>query len=197
MRIDDPITAELVATPSQTVGPFFAICLPRMTIDNLAAPGVAGQKVTIRGHVLDADRKPVFDALIETWQANSYGKYAHPEDTQAKPVETGFKGFGRVSTDDDGAFSFTTIKPGAVPGPDGATQAPHIVVTFFSRGMLIHLYTRIYFPDEPANANDPVLKLVPEDRRSTLIAKRVPGSQDVFEWNVIMQGEGETVFFEC
>ena len=186
----------LRATGSQTVGPFFHLGLTSLKNDNLAAPGVAGEKVIIQGRVLDGDGKPVTDALIEIWQANSLGQYAHPEDPQAKAVEPGFTGFGRIPTDKDGGFRFTTIKPGRVPGSGDTLQAPHIVVTVFARGLLKHLLTRIYFPDEPSNSEDAVLGLVPPERQSTLIPKRIPGPENVLEWNVVLQGDGETVFFD-
>ena len=184
----------LRATTSQTAGPFFSIGLERLNCAELAGPGVAGERVTVEGRVLDADGVGVPDAIIELWQANSYGKYAHPDDQQDKPVEAGFQGYGRIPTDEDGKFRFTTIKPGAVPGPDGKLQAPHIAVSVFMRGLLRRLVTRIYFPDEPRNERDPVLMLVPAARRSTLIARRKGPA--AMEWDVILQGEGETVFFD-
>jgi protocatechuate 3,4-dioxygenase alpha subunit len=186
----------LQATTSQTVGPYFAIGLTRLKRDDLAGPGVAGERLTIEGRVLDGDANPVPDALIELWQANSHGKYAHPEDSQQKPLEPGFTGFGRVPADDQGRFRFTTIKPGPVPGPDGRLQAPHIAVSVFARGLQRRLVTRIYFPGDPANASDYALDRVAPERRGTLIAKKgnEPGR---LEWNVILQGAGETVFFDC
>ena len=187
----------LRATTSQTVGPFFTIGLTRMNRSEMAEPGVSGERVTIEGRVLDGDGAPVPDALIEIWQANAYGKYAHPEDRQDKPIEAGFLGYGRVATDDSGRFSFTTIKPGAVPGPDGKMQAPHLAVSVFMRGLLKRLVTRIYFPDEAGNEGDFVLSLVEAARRGTLIARAVPGRAGVLEWNAVMQGVGETVFFDC
>ena len=187
----------LRATTSQTVGPFFTIGLTRMNRSELAGPGVSGEHVTIEGRVVDGDGALIPDAVIEIWQANSFGKYAHPEDLQDKPLEAGFWGYGRVPTDDRGRFSFTTIKPGAVPGPDGKMQAPHLAVSVFMRGLLKRLVTRIYFPDEAGNAGDFVLNLVEASRRETLIARPVPGKAGVLEWNVVMQGEGETVFFDC
>ncbi len=187
----------LRATASQTVGPFFHVGLGWLTIEKLAGPGVSGERVTIEGRVLDGDGKPVPDAMIEIWQANAHGKYAHLEDNQDKPREPGFKGFGRVATDDDGAFRFTTIKPGRVPGPAGQLQAPHIVVSVFMRGLLKHLVTRLYFPDEPSNADDPILNRIEPTRRATLIAKKVGGRDGVVVWNVILQGDGETVFFDA
>lgn len=188
----------LRATASQTVGPFFSIGFDWMNCDHLAESGVSGEPVTIRGRVLDGDGQPVPDAVIEVWQANAHGKYAHPEDTQDKPIEAGFRGFGRISTDAEGNFHFSTIKPGRVPGPDGQDQAPHIAVSVFARGLLKRLVTRIYFPDEPSNTEDFALKMVDPERRPTLIAKKTTGRQDgTLEWNVILQGPGETVFFDC
>lgn len=187
----------LRATTSQTVGPFFCIGLDRLNCAELAGPGVAGERVTIEGRVLDADGVGVPDAVIELWQANSHGKYAHPEDTQDKPVDAGFQGYGRIPTDDDGKFRFTTIKPGAVPGPDGQLQAPHIAVSVFMRGLLRRVVTRIYFPDEARNAGDFALGVVEAERRGTLIARKVAGVEGLLKWDVIMQGPGETVFFDC
>jgi protocatechuate 3,4-dioxygenase alpha subunit len=184
-------------TTSQTVGPFFSIGLTRMKHDDLVSAGTSGERVIIEGRVLDGDGKPVPDAIIEIWQANSYGKYAHPEDQQDKPVEPSFSGYGRVPTDDDGKFRFTTIKPGPVPDLDGKLQAPHIVVSVFARGLLRRLVTRIYFPDEPANAADFVLNLVEASRRETLIAKKIAGASGTLKWDVVLQGPNETVFFDC
>jgi len=187
---------KLTTTGSQTVGPYFHIGLSRMLIPVVAGPEVEGTRVTIKGRVFDADQKPIPDALLETWQANAEGKYAHPDDTQDKPLRKGFLGFGRVATDDEGSFSLTTIKPGRVPGPGGRLQAPHIEVAVSMRGLLRHLVTRIYFPGEPSNGGDSVLLSVGEDRRATLIAKSVSGQADILEWNVHCAGENETAFFE-
>lgn len=186
----------LQATTSQTVGPFFSIGLTRMEKVNLAGPEVSGERVTFAGRVLDGDGTPVPDAILEIWQANSYGKYAHPEDEQRKPLEPGFEGYGRIPVDEAGRFYFTTIKPGTIPGLNGTTQAPHIAVSVFMRGLLRRLVTRIYFPDEAANANDFVLSLVEPERRATLIAKRDAKAAGTLEWNVILQGLEETVFFD-
>lgn len=180
-------------TASQTVGPYLRIGLEPMTITEIAGPETPGEPIVIRGRVLDGDGKPVNDALIEVWQANAEGKYADPADTQEKPLTPGFLGFGRSPTDDEGVFHFTTIKPGPVSAPDGALQAPHMVVVVFMRGLLRHLVTRLYFPGEPANEADPVLRLVPLERRGTLIARPVAGG--VLEWNIHLQGSDETVFF--
>ena len=170
--------------------------------DNLAGPGVAGEPVEVIGQILDGDGKPVPDGVIEIWQANSHGKYAHSEDLQEKPLDKGFIGFGRVATDLDGKFRFTTIKPGPVPGPDGpdgnlTSQAPHLAISVFTRGLLRRLVTRMYFPDEPANTNDFVLALVDPSRRSTLIAEKTAEASHTLKWNVVLQGHNETVFFDC
>jgi protocatechuate 3,4-dioxygenase alpha subunit len=190
----------LQMTASQTVGPFLHIGFDPLTIENLAPEGVAGERIVIEGRLFDGTGNPVPDGVIEVWQANSHGKYAHPEDKRDLPLEPGFRGFGRVPTDDKGGFRITTVKPGRVPGPGGKLQAPHIVVSVFSRGLIKRLATRIYFPDEAANAEDSVLSQVPADRRSTLIARRVAGRDGVLEWNVVIQGDvngqGETVFFD-
>jgi protocatechuate 3,4-dioxygenase, alpha subunit len=187
----------LPATTSQTVGPFFRIGFKWLYVDNLAGEGARGDKVEISGRVLDADGQPIPDAMLELWQANAHGKYAHPDDAQEKSADPAFSGFGRIPTEEDGTFRFTTIKPGQVPGPNGKLQAPHIVVSVFMRGLLRRLVTRIYFPDEPSNHDDFALNLVEPDRRSTLIARKSTTGGAQFEWNIIMQGPDETVFFDC
>ncbi len=184
----------LQATTSQTVGPYFKIGLQWLNRSPLAAGPGAGERVTIRGRVLDGDGAPVPDALLEIWQANRHGKYAHPEDWQEKPLEPGFAGFGRIPTDNAGRFQIETIKPGPVPGPNDSEQAPHLVISVFMRGLLKRLVTRMYFPNDAGNGNDPILKLVDEERRSTLIANAATGGY--LEWNVVLQGTHETVFFD-
>ena len=186
----------LTATPSQTVGPFFSIGLDPLGVENLAAPGVSGQRIAIAGRVLDGDGIPVPDAVLEIWQANAHGKYAHPQDQPPQKFAGDFAGYGRVSTNDVGEFRFTTIKPGPVPGPKGQMQAPHLLVSIFMRGLLNRLVTRIYFPDEPANDSDFVLSLLEESRRPTLIARRTNSASEL-EWDVVLQGADETVFFDC
>ena len=180
----------LPVTPSQTVGPFLRIGLDWLNTTELACGDATAERITIEGRVLDADGAPVPDALLEFWQASPQGHYA-----QESPSPQ-FRGFGRVPTDDDGGFRFTTVKPGRVPAPDGTLQAPHIVVTIFMRGLLRHLVSRIYFPDEAANADDMVLKLVPQERRRTLIARRAETGDARLTWNVVLQGTDETVFFD-
>jgi protocatechuate 3,4-dioxygenase alpha subunit len=195
----------LRATTWQTVGPFFKIGLAWLYREDLAGADVHGERIEITGRVLDADGNTVPDAVLELWQANSHGKYAHPEDGQNKPMDSGFSGFGRIATDDQGRFRFTTIRPGQVPAPEisgkAATawaplQAPHINVSVCTRGLLRRLVTRIYFPDESANATDFALLKVDPARRSTLIAKRLANSPSKFEWDLVLQGPHETVFFD-
>jgi protocatechuate 3,4-dioxygenase, alpha subunit len=199
-------------TPSQTVGPFFAYGLtPKGRCDwdpngsyawknsiesNLVTPDASGTRIRIEGIVYDGDNLPINDCMIEIWQADSQGRYADPRASGTLP-NTQFKGFGRSATDKAGVFAFDTIKPGHVAGPGGKPQAPHIVVCIFSRGMIRQVYTRLYFDDEPANATDPILTVVPADRRGTLIAKKQPGSDPVlYRFNIRVQGGDETVFFD-
>ena len=191
------LSKSLQATTSQTVGPFFSIGLTRLRCDKLVGPRVSGERVSIEGRVLDGAGQPVPDAILELWQANSQGKYAHPDDRQNKPLDAEFSGFGRIPTDANGCFRFTTIKPGPVPGPENKPQAPHIVVSVFARGLLRRLVTRIYFPDERANGDDFALNLVPAKRRPTLIAGKIPGREGTLAWDVRLQGPQETVFFDC
>lgn len=188
-------------TPSQTVGPFFHYGLtpgeayshvPVSADGHVAAPGTPGEKIVLTGRVIDGAGEPVPDAMIEIWQADADGRYAHPRDGRARSSNS-FLGFGRSDTTADGTYRFVTVKPGRAPGPGGAEQAPHILVAVFGRGMLKQLFTRIYFEDEPSNADDAVLALVPADRRSTLIARRDGHS---FILDIRLQGEGETVFFD-
>jgi protocatechuate 3,4-dioxygenase, alpha subunit len=186
----------LTATPSQTVGPFFSIGLDPLRAENLASAGVSGERVAIVGRVLDGDGLPVPDAVLEIWQANPHGKYAQAQDHQDTTAAREFCEFGRVPTNDAGEFRFTTLKPGPVPGPEGRMQAPHLAVSIFMRGLLNRLVTRIYFPDDSANANDFILNLVERSRRPTLIARRTSLPSQL-EWNVILQGADETVFFDC
>ena len=185
----------LLTTPSQTVGPYLRIGFTALAVDAIAPSGAPGEHVTIEGRVTDGDGKPVSDAVLEVWQADADGKYVHAGHGTTSGAGK-FRGFGRILTDAEGAFRFTTIKPGPVAGPKGAMQAPHLVVTVFMRGLLKHLLTRIYFPDDPGNAGDPILLLVPAERRATLIAKRSPQAKAMLQWNLVVQGENETVFFD-
>ena len=200
--MSDALNKPAGITPSQTVGPYFAYGLtPRADYPwrdafaaPVATPDAEGTRIRLTGRVFDGDGTPVPDAMIEIWQADASGRYAHPRDDRAR-ANSSFKGFGRCGADKSGGFAFETIMPGAVPGPGGKQQAPHIVVCVFARGMLRHLYTRIYFPDHTAaNATDPVLNLVPADRRATLIAKGAGSSAYTFD--IRIQGADETVFFD-
>ncbi len=182
-------------TPSQTVGPFFHLDLPFEGGEVLVNAKTKGERIRLEGRVTDGDGKPLDDALIEIWQANSEGRYDHPEDTQNKPVDSEFHGWGRAPTDANGVYRFQTIRPGPVPGPGNTLQAPHINVTVFARGMLRHLITRIYFEGEALNADDPILSRVADARRGTLIARRKNGDASVYKFDIVLQGENETVFF--
>jgi protocatechuate 3,4-dioxygenase alpha subunit len=146
--------------------------------------------VSVHGRVLDGEGEPVPDALVELWQANAHGRYRHPEDVGPQPLDPAFQGHGRVATDAQGRFRFTTVKP----GPCGA-QAPHIAVSVFARGLMKRLVTRLYFPGDPRNATDSALALVEPERRATLVAAPQPDGS--LQWDVRLQGERETVFFEC
>jgi protocatechuate 3,4-dioxygenase alpha subunit len=185
-------------TGSQTVGPFFEPCLLREdTLRNtLITVDTIGEKIRIEGRVLDADGLAVPDAMVEIWQANAYGRYSHATDSRDVPLDPTFLGFGRSGTDEHGTYWFETIKPGSVPFNDKQMQAPHIAVTVFSRGLLNHLVTRLYFEDEPANAADPILQCVPKERWGTLLAKRESGDDPiVYRFDIILQGADETAFF--
>lgn len=209
----------LAQTPWQTVGPFFHYALPaRGEADLMARRGeagaradliaeghdrlgatsnqgvAAGETIEIFGQVFDAAGQPTPDALVEIWQANAAGRFASAADPREElPIDPNFTGFGRCATDATGGFRFRTQKPGRIPGPGNSLQAPHIAVCILGRGILKRLVTRIYFENEPSNADDPILAFVPEARRSTLLARR---SGDTWRFDVRLQGEAETVFFE-
>jgi protocatechuate 3,4-dioxygenase alpha subunit len=179
-------------TPSQTVGPFFAIGLPWPDGPEVVPETFYGA-IRIGGRVLDGAGEPVPDALVETWQASPGGRFDHPDDPRG--AVGGFRGFGRCATDAEGRWHVVTLKPGPVPGVDGTTQAPHIDVSVFARGLLNRVVTRIYFEDEEdANARDPLLAALAADpRRETLFA-RLDGF-DSYRFDIVLQGAGETVFF--
>jgi protocatechuate 3,4-dioxygenase alpha subunit len=181
-------------TPSQTVGPYFAICLPYEG-GNLIVPEDTPGAVTITGTIYDSHGDIVPDHLIEFWQPDGDGRFADIHGYGEQSTLQGFRGFGRSGVEDgDGAYEMVTIKPGRVPGPNGRLQAPHIDVTLFARGMLHRVVTRIYFDDEPdANALDPVLATVPAARRQTLLAQPTDAG---YGFDIHLQGPGETVFFD-
>ena len=191
-------------TPSQTVGPYFAYGLTSngkydwndAFSNNLVTADTSGERVRVEGRVFDGDGQPMPDCMLEIWQADAQGRFSDPQDKRALP-NSSFKGFGRTGTDANGGYAFDTIKPGIVPDPDGKPQAPHILLAVFARGMLLHLYTRIYFSGEAGNATDPVLALVPVDRRATLIAQPANcNGNAVYRLDIHLQGENETVFFD-
>lgn len=180
-----------MSTPSQTVGPYLSIGLPWDDGPEVVPEGTPGA-VVLRGVIRDGNGDPVPDAMIETWQADADGRFDHPDDPRGRVA--GFRGFGRCPTDEQGRWSIRTVVPGAVPGSGGAPQAPHIDVSVLGRGMLHRVVTRIYFPEHAeAHATDEVLNAVPEERRDTLIAVR---EGDGYRFDVRLQGDGETVFFE-
>jgi protocatechuate 3,4-dioxygenase, alpha subunit len=183
-------------TPSQTVGPYFSMRLPWTDGPYVVPAGTPGA-LTIYGRLYDGAGDRIPDGLIETWQASPAGRFAHPADPRG-PVPDGdhdFRGFGRSATGHDGTYKIVTLKPGPLPCGDGRTEAPHLNVTVLARGMLDRSVTRIYFPDETeANEADPVLQAVPAGRRATLIA--VPAGQNLLRFDIHMQGDNETVFFD-
>jgi protocatechuate 3,4-dioxygenase alpha subunit len=190
-------------TPSQTVGPYFKYGLTPGNDyawndafgNDLVTADVSGERIRVVGQVFDGDGKVIPDSMLEIWQADAQGRFADPQDTRSAP-NAAFKGFGRCGTDAKGGFEFRTIKPGPVPGPGGKPQAPHILMAVFARGMTQQAITRIYFEDEAANAADPILALVPADRRATLIARREQGDAATYRLDVHLQGDRETVFFD-
>ncbi|NBR34988.1 MAG: protocatechuate 3,4-dioxygenase subunit alpha [Rhodobacteraceae bacterium] len=195
----------LKETASQTAGPYVHIGLAPGAAgfqifdqelgQEIAGPNAAGERITIKGRVIDGTGAPVKDVLLETWQANAAGVYAHAEDPRHAQVEDGFRGWGRVITNfETGDFTFDTIKPGSVRGRNGSTQAPHISIWIVARGINVGLNTRMYFDDED-NSADPVIKLIEQQhRRETLLAKRQSDGTYLFE--IYLQGDKETVFFD-
>jgi protocatechuate 3,4-dioxygenase, alpha subunit len=189
------LSQSLGQTPSQTVGPYYTLRLFREGENILVPPGHPDQ-IVVHGKVLDGDRNPIEDALLEVWQANSAGRYRHPDDSRDLALDNGFTGFGRAITDfETGEYRFETVKPGPVPDAEGAFQAPHISLIVQGRGMLNPVFTRIYFSDEDeANRDDLILRSVPAVRRGTLIAGLA--DDGTYRFDVLFQGEDETVFFD-
>jgi protocatechuate 3,4-dioxygenase alpha subunit len=184
----------LQLTPYQPTGPYPQVMLDLPTGAAIPlARGAHGDHILIDGLVLDGAGKPVADTMIETWQADAGGCFHHPDDPRVANADPAFWGYRRVATDNGGAFRIETVKPGGVAGPP-AGQAPHILIAVYGGGILYRYVTRLYFDDEPANASDPILALVPMDRRQTLIA-RADGTQR-YRFTIRLQGAGETVFFD-
>jgi len=210
-------------TPWQTTGPFFHFALPwKGCADlvgdselgaraDLCAPNhdvlvrhngttrnlARGERIELVGQIWDNTGAPMLDTLIEIWQASASGRYPHPEDKRSElSTDPNFSGFGRCAADKSGAFRFRTVKPGRVPGPGNTLQAPHIALGMIGPGILKRLATRVYFSDAPENAEDPILALVPEERRSTLIAMREANGANVYRFDIHLSGPRETVFFE-
>jgi protocatechuate 3,4-dioxygenase alpha subunit len=206
-------------TPWQTVGPFFHYGLPWFGGADLVGqstlgarpdlfppehtmlgtsgprPGVTGAIIEITGRVLDADGVPVPDAMVEIWQANAAGRYDSPDDPRTDlPIDPGFVGFGRCATSAEGVYRFRTLRPGRVPGPGNTLQAPHVAVGVFGRGLLKRLVTRLYFAGAPENEEDPILALVPAERRATLLASHGSG---LWHFDIHLGGPAETVFLQC
>jgi protocatechuate 3,4-dioxygenase alpha subunit len=188
------ITMDWTPTPSQTVGPYLHLGLTdKGSISHVAGDRAKGERVWLTFRVLDGEGVAVPDAMIEVWQADSDGNYA---DQDRSADDIAFRGFGRLATAEDGSCTFETIRPGRVPGPGQTCQAPHINVSILGRGILKRLSTRLYFAGEPANATDPSLALVPENRRATLLAHPDPARASNWIFNVLLRGETETVFFD-
>ena len=187
-------------TPSQTVGPFFGVGLTRASQSQSVMVNelTEGQRIRIEGTVFDGAGAPIEDALVEVWQANAHGRYRHELDAGPAPIDPNFSGFGRCATDANGVFHFETVKPGAIHGGDGRVHAPHLNVTVFARGMLVHAFTRMYFDGDKLDA-DPALARVDRDRRGTLVGGRVRQDDGlpVYRWDIHLQGDRETVFFDA
>ncbi|HEX3290346.1 MAG TPA: protocatechuate 3,4-dioxygenase subunit alpha [Gaiella sp.] len=185
---------ELPITPAQTAGPYLRIGLLRNLIGSDVVDPADPRAVVIRGRLTDGAGDGVPDGMVEIWQADGAGRYRHPADDREEiAFEDGFRGFGRSGTEDDGRFSFVTVKPGGVPWPEGGLQAPHLVVSVFARGLLKHAVTRLYFPDEAeANAADPVLSRLTPEQRETLVAVPEDGG---LRFDIRLQGPAHTTFF--
>jgi len=188
----------LNTTPSQTVGPFFSFSLVthKSCVRDIAGPQAKGERVVLTCRILDGDGIGIPDAMVEIWQADANGVYNHPDDLRQKNADPACRGFGRMGTNEDGTCEFETIKPGSVPGLNSVHQAPHLNLAIFARGMLRQLYTRLYFAGDPANEQDPVLALIPLHRRDSLMAHPDSNKKSVWNFDIRLQGEQETVFFD-
>jgi len=184
-------------TPSQTAGPFFHLGLTTArSVHEIADVAAKGEHMRIICRVLDGEGTPLNDAMIEIWQADAEGKYNHSDDPRGKTSDPHCTGFGRLGTDQNGTCIFETIKPGRVPTDQGGFQAPHLNISVFARGILQRLATRMYFSEDPCNAEDPVLALVPQDRKGTLMAHPDPADPQAWRFDIRLCGDGETVFFD-
>jgi protocatechuate 3,4-dioxygenase, alpha subunit len=179
----------------QTLGPYFELLLRSRTEMEMVSADTRGERVTIEGILYDGAGSPIPDGFVEIWQADAEGRYAHPDDPRRESADSSFCGYGWRHTSADGGFRFDTIKPGAVPGPDGRAQAPHIMVSVMARGILTRFITRLYFEGDPANAQDPILRFVPDARRQTLMARPAGGGH--YRFDIRLQGQDETVFFDA
>ena len=188
------MSERLGVMPAQTVGPYLHIGL-RWPDGPYVVPETTPGAFWIRGRIVDGTGEPVVDAMVESWQADPDGRFDHPDDPRGArpPTLAGFRGFGRSETDGQGCYRLWTVKPGSLPEPDGGTEAPHLTLSVFGRGLLHRLVTRLYFADEPAaNSADPVLRSVDAHRRDTLLANP---TADGFRFDIHLQGDHETVFF--
>jgi protocatechuate 3,4-dioxygenase, alpha subunit len=195
-NVERPEVDGFGCAPSQTVGPFFHLALTaNANLGCLTTPATKGEPIRLRFRLLDGDGEPVPDGLVELWQADASGKYNHPADQRDIASDPSFCGFGRLPTDSDGTCTFDTILPGRTPDGRGQLQAAHINVTVFARGLLARLCTRVYFEGDPYLQEDPVLALVPEERRQTLLAHK-DAAFGGWLFEIRLQGERETVFFD-
>ncbi len=186
-----------VPVPSQTVGPFFHLgCTDRHCVGSLVGEKTKGERIGLKICVFDGEDMAVPDAMIEIWQADAEGKYSHPDDPQSAMADPGFKGFGRMPTNEHGCCSFETIRPGQVAANDGGKQASHFNISVFARGILKRLATRAYFGGDPALNQDPVMALVPQERQKTLLLQSSPEGPGEWYFEIRLCGEKETVFFD-
>ena len=188
---------DLILTGSQTVGPFFHLgCSDPFSIPVIASALIKGEHIKFVCTIRDGEGTLLPDAMIEIWQANADGKYNHPANDENREIDEEFRGFGRVASDKNGCCAFETVKPGRVPSWTSVAQAPHLEISVFARGLLKRLVTRAYFAGDPANNEDPVLALVPAERRETLMAHADASQPNTWRFDIHLAGEEETVFFD-
>jgi protocatechuate 3,4-dioxygenase alpha subunit len=184
-------------TPTQTVGPYFTLGMMREGDNVLVQPDTEGEHIRIEGYIYDGDGDPLFNVLLEIWQANAHGRYNHPLDQRPLPLDPAFIGFGRASTDPRGHYWFQTIKPGPVPYQGEMMQAPHIVVLVHASGVAHPLLTRLYFEDDPRNEADPILQRVPANRRQTVLGRREQrDGETVYRFDIVLRGQAEDLVLE-